>query len=162
MRGILPPIILTSQDYLRLEQILADAVRDRHPVASFLMSEVDRAYVCDDKEVPPDIVRLNDWVTYRVGDDPRKERKVLVCSEDFNDGRIHLSVLSLMGSAVLGLRAGDRLRFPNYKGELTLVTVESIGPQPDEPPFLTAHRGTRPLIETSIDGVLSGIACFSV
>ncbi len=39
MREILPPIILPLQDHLRLEALVADALRDRHPVSSFLMSE---------------------------------------------------------------------------------------------------------------------------
>ena len=73
MREILPPIILPLQDHLCLEALVADALRDRHPVSSFLMSEVDRAHVCDDRDVPSDVVRLNNWVTYPK--QPSEERK---------------------------------------------------------------------------------------
>jgi regulator of nucleoside diphosphate kinase len=140
MREILPPIILPSQDHLRLEDLVADALRDRHPVSSFLMSELNRAHVCNDKEVPPDVVRLNDWVTYRMDDHPRCESKILVFPQDFSNELIHLSVLSLLGAAVLGLRAGDRLQFLNFKGNRAVVTVESIGAQPDTPALFSTRR----------------------
>lgn len=140
MRDILPPLILPSHDYLRLEELVADALRDRHPVSSFLMSEIGRAHVCDDKEVPHDVVQLNDWLTYRVSDHPGNESRMLVFPEDFSNEQIHLSVLSLLGAAVLGLRAGDQLRFLDFKGDPTLVTIKSIGAQPDTPALLSTRR----------------------
>lgn len=140
MREILPPVTLPSQDHERLEQLLADALRDRHPVSSFLMSEVDRAHICDDREVPPDIVRLNDWVTYRQNDSPHSESKMLVFPQDFSDEQRHLSVLSLLGAAVLGLRVGDRLQFLDFKGELALVAIEGIGARSGAPILLSTRR----------------------
>lgn len=141
MREILPPIILPLQDHLRLEALVADALRDRHPVSSFLMSEVDRAHVCDDRDVPFDVVRINNWVTYRPSNHPRSESKVLVLPQDFSSERIHLSVLSLLGAAVLGLRAGDRLRFLDFKGDPALVAIESIGLQPEASTTLSMRQG---------------------
>jgi len=142
MRGILPPIILSSQDYLRLGYLVADALRDRHPVGSFLMSEVERAYVCDDTEVPSDIVRLNDWVTFRVGDDPQQERKLLLCPNDFSNQRMHLSVLSLWGAALVGLRTGDQMKFNDYEGQLTQVTVVHVGALPGKQGLLSSRGRT--------------------
>jgi regulator of nucleoside diphosphate kinase len=144
MREILPPIILSSRDHLRLEKLVADALRNRHPVSSFLMSEVDRAHVCDDNEMPADVVRLNDWVTYRVADQSRSESRILVLSGDFRDERIHLSVLSSLGAAVLGLRVGDRLQFFDFSGDPTLVAIEGVGARPDTPALMMMHksRGT--------------------
>lgn len=141
MREILPPIILPLQDHLCLEALVADALRDRHPVSSFLMSEVDRAHVCDDRDVPSDVVRLNNWVTYRPSNHPRSESKVLVLPQDFSNERIHLSVLSLLGAAVLELRTGDRLQFLDFKGDSTLVAIESIGVQPDASAILSMRQG---------------------
>lgn len=83
--------------------------------------------MCDDTEVPSDIVRLNDWVTFRVGDEPQQERKLLLCPNDFSNQRIHLSVLSLWGAALLGLRTGGQMKFNDYEGQLTQVTVVHVG-----------------------------------
>jgi regulator of nucleoside diphosphate kinase len=104
------------------------------------MSEVDRAHVCDDNEIPPDVVRLNNWVTYRVSDRKRSETKVLVLPQSFSNEQIHLSVLSLLGAAVVGLRVGDQLQFLNYKGDPALVAIESIGAQPGTPALLLMHK----------------------
>ena len=38
----LPPIIIARPDYARLERLANNAVRERHPVGSFLMSEIRR------------------------------------------------------------------------------------------------------------------------
>lgn len=142
MRDILPPIILSSRDHLRLEEFVADALRNRHPVSSFLMSEVDRAHVCDDNEIPADVVRLNHWVTYRVADQPRSESRILVLSRDFGNERIHLSVLSSLGAAVLGLRVGDRLKFFDSSGDPALVAIEGVGARPDTPALLMMHKSS--------------------
>jgi len=106
------------------------------------MSEVERAYVCDDAEVPSDIVQLNDWVTFRVGDEPHPERKLLLCPDDFSNQRIHLSVLSLRGAALLGLRIGDQMKFNDHEGQLTQVTVVHVGAVPAEHELLSSHGRT--------------------
>ena len=62
----LPPIAIARRDHARLERLADDALRARHPVGRFLMSEICRAVVFDTNTVPEGIACLNQWVTYRV------------------------------------------------------------------------------------------------
>jgi len=43
----LPPIAIAWRDHARLERLADDALRARHPVDRFLMSEIRRAVVFD-------------------------------------------------------------------------------------------------------------------
>ena len=47
MADQLPPIIIARRDYARLERLADNALRERHPVGRFLMSEIRRAVVFD-------------------------------------------------------------------------------------------------------------------
>jgi hypothetical protein len=104
MSEYLPPIIIARPDYARLERVAVDALRKRHPVSGFLLSEIRRADVRDAYKVPRGVARLNEWVTYRIDDIERTESKILVCSEEFRCTELNLSVLSPLGVAVLGMR----------------------------------------------------------
>lgn len=74
--GQLPSIGIARRDHARLERLADDAVKERHPVGSFLMSEIRRAVVFDSNQVPDGTVRLNEWVTYRVDGGRQSESKI--------------------------------------------------------------------------------------
>ena len=52
MADHLPPIIIARRDYARLERLADNALRERHPVGRFLMSEIRRAVVFDTNRKP--------------------------------------------------------------------------------------------------------------
>ena len=78
----LPPIIIARRDHARLERLADDAVRERHPVGRFLMSEIRRAVVFDTNKVPEGVACLDEWVTYRVDGSRQSESKILVCPDE--------------------------------------------------------------------------------
>ncbi|WP_456779012.1 GreA/GreB family elongation factor [Bradyrhizobium sp. USDA 3315] len=122
----LPPIIIARRDFARLERLADNALRERHPVGSFLMSEIRRAIVFDTDKRPDGVACINEWVTYRVDGGRRSESKVLVCPEELRNGQIELSVLSPLGAAVLGLGIGHRMKFFNIEGGIHSVIVEGV------------------------------------
>ena len=122
----LPPIIIARRDHARLERLADDALRERHPVGRFLMSELRRAVVFDTSKVPEGVVRLNEWVTYRVDGSSRSESKILVCPDELTNGQIELSVLSPLGAALLGMSIGQRIKFFSLEGGLHFVIVEDV------------------------------------
>lgn len=124
-----PPVRLPSRDWECLMQLAFDAKYDRHPVASFLRSEVHRAIITEEDSDDGDVVRLNTWVTYHVDWDA-SESRLLVHPDDFVSERVHLSVLSSLGAALLGIRVGDRMPFVDAAGRLHLVTVLSVRQAP--------------------------------
>ena len=122
----LPPIIIARRDYARLERLAVNALRKRHPISGFLMSEIRRAVVCDAYKIPRDIACLNKWVTYRIDSNKQTESKILVCPDEFRSAEINLSVLSPVGAAVLGMRVGNYMKFFSVEGGLHFVIVESV------------------------------------
>jgi regulator of nucleoside diphosphate kinase len=56
----LPPITIARPDYERLKPLAEDAVRKRHPVGRFLMSEISRAVVFETNKMPDGIACLDE------------------------------------------------------------------------------------------------------
>ncbi len=129
----LPPIIIARRDHARLERLADDALRERHPVGRFLMSEIRRAVVFDASEVPEGVVRLNEWVTYRVDGSRQSESRILVCPDELRNGQIELSVLSPLGAALLGMSIGQRIKFFSIEGGLHFAIVEDVVAPPGAP-----------------------------
>ena len=122
----LPPIVIARRDHARLERLADDALRERHPVGRFLMSEIRRAVVFDTNKAPEGVACLNEWVTYRVDGSRQSESKILVCPDELRNGQIELSVLSPLGAAVLGMSIGHRIKFFSIEGGLHSVIVEDV------------------------------------
>jgi regulator of nucleoside diphosphate kinase len=126
MTETLPTIFIARPDHARLERLAAAALRGRHPVSRFLMSEVQRAIVSDTHDMPRGVACLNGWVTYRVDGSRHAESKILVCPDEFRSAQINLSVLSPVGAALLGMSVGDRMKFFSIEGGLHFVILESL------------------------------------
>jgi regulator of nucleoside diphosphate kinase len=126
MSNHLPAITLGRRDYARLSQLADDALRERHPVGSFLMSEIRRAVVFDTDQKLDGVACLNEWVTYRVDGSRQSESKILVCPDELRNEQIELSVLSPLGAALLGMSIGHRMRYFSIEGGLHFAIVEDV------------------------------------
>jgi regulator of nucleoside diphosphate kinase len=124
----LPPIAIPAPDYSLLDPLARTAARNKHPVARFLLEELRRANICAEAELPANTVRLNNWVTYRLDWGWPSESRMLVRPQDYRGPAAHLSVLSPLGAALLGLSAGARMPFVTLEGVLHVVTAESLEP----------------------------------
>lgn len=123
----LPPIRIPAADHARLRSIATQALAERHPVASFLLAELARAEVCAD-ELPADTVGMNGWVTYRLDTGWPAERRILVYPQDYAAPDLHLSVMSPLGAALLGLQAGSLMPYLTVEGLFHLAKVEGFAP----------------------------------
>ena len=144
----LSPIIIARRDYARLERLADKALRERHPVGWFLMSEIRRAVVFDTNKRPDDVACINEWVTYRVDGSRQSESKILVCPEELRNDQIDLSVLSPLGAAVLGMSIGRRIKFFSIEGGLHSVIVENVV-APAGAPLLFPLKARREASRTS-------------
>ncbi|ABE38090.1 GreA/GreB family elongation factor [Rhodopseudomonas pseudopalustris] len=122
-----PPVSIASRDFGRLRQIAVQALASRDPVGRFLFSELERAVVID-SPAPPLTVRLDDWVTFRADDDQPLESRILVLPGHYRRNALHLSVLSPVGAALVGLRPGARMHYQGVDGVQHVATVESLEP----------------------------------
>lgn len=124
----LPTIFLSAEDHDQLSRLVGDL--EGEGPAGLLQYELDRAIVCEDGELPPLAIGLNRWLHYV--DDKRPEarrvRIVLPKEADIDSGSV--SVLSYVGSGLIGLTEGKAIDWPDQTGairRLTPILVEEQG-----------------------------------
>jgi regulator of nucleoside diphosphate kinase len=122
-----PALRIWAPDLDRLRRLALSAHAAGLPAAYFLLSELNRAAPYESEHPSTDAVGVNSWVKFRVGDKNGMESRLLVFPDDFRNSETHLSVLSPLGAALVGLGVGSRMPFVDLDGELRLVTVEAIG-----------------------------------
>ncbi|HVY59825.1 MAG TPA: GreA/GreB family elongation factor [Xanthobacteraceae bacterium] len=126
LKPAFPAVSLPRDDYVRLMRLARRARLLHHPVAEFLLAEVCRAKITDGAS-ERQAVRLNARVVYQI-DNGKPECRVLVHPDDYALPEQHISVLSPVGVALIGIRAGDRMPFLGTDGTLRFVTVVSVEP----------------------------------
>jgi regulator of nucleoside diphosphate kinase len=128
-----PAIILSAEDYERLSG-LAQAARGRMPgLADELAYEIGRARVLAKGKHPQDIVSMNSEVEFRDDTTGRIQRVWLVYPEEADISLRKVSVLTPVGTALIGLRSGHSITWETPKGEVRQLTVLSVGePQRQE------------------------------
>ena len=123
----LPPIVVSETDYDKLVN-MASALSGRSPeAADWLLHELDRATIVPADAVPPDVVRVGSTVEYRWdGDTVRKATLVLPAEADISNGKV--SVLTPVGTALLGLSQGQSIAFRTHNRESHQLTVLRVDP----------------------------------
>jgi regulator of nucleoside diphosphate kinase len=126
-------IIITKNDYERLETLLdsefAKAIRP-HEHLDDLRKELDRAEIVRSEDVPPRIVTMNSRVVLRDLDTEEIETYTLVFPDAADIVKDRLSVLAPVGTAILGERVDDLVRWRVPQGWRRLK-VERVVYQPE-------------------------------
>lgn len=107
-------IIITSVDRDRLHDVLAsEFVKVIGPVEFLddLKAELGRAKIVPPEKVPRNVVTMNSSVVLRELSSRERETYVLVFPEDADIAQGRLSVLAPVGTAILGQRIGDELKW---------------------------------------------------
>lgn len=113
-----PPVTLSASDHDELVGAALAALLEAPRTAGALLEEVDRARVVPDEDLPSEVARLGSWVDF-IDASGRARRAQLVLPE----GGDALSVLSPAGAALIGLRAGDVIRWPDRLGGEDAITL---------------------------------------
>lgn len=121
-------IIVTEKDYQRLNYILKDL--DALEVED-LEIELERAKIVADSEIPRDVVTMNSQVEYCDLTSGKTNTVILVYPENASIEDKKVSILSPLGSALIGLREQQELnwRFPN--GETHRLRIVKVHYQPE-------------------------------
>jgi regulator of nucleoside diphosphate kinase len=102
--------------------------------ADDLFRELDRARVVPENKLPADVVRMGSRVTYRT-DDGVVRTVELVYPGQANISAERISVLTPVGTALIGLRAGQSITWLTRTGQKKVLTALSVSPPfgPEEP-----------------------------
>ena len=126
-----PRIVVSSTDHARLTQ-LANGLLERRPeLADELLGELERARVARDGSIPAGTVQMGCAVEYHTEDNATR-RVVLVYPGDADIAQGKVSVLTPIGTALLGLSAGQTIDFVANDGRKHLLTVVSVEPAADK------------------------------
>lgn len=125
-------IIISRDDLRRLESLLTSNFVEAmgcKPYLTDLQSELQRAMVVESSDVPSDVVTMNSTVRFRDEDTDEVETYTLVLPERANIAANKLSILAPVGTAILGYRVGDVVRWKVPSGWRCLK-VEAVLHQP--------------------------------
>lgn len=133
-----PTIRISRTDHQRLSA-LADTAAARNPdISEALLAELDRARIVGDEALPADTVRMGSTVTFAsdVGD-TKTITLVFPGKADIAEGKV--SILTPVGTALIGLSEGQSIAWTARDGRLHELSVLAVGrPSPDVPAFSAA------------------------
>ncbi|OJX00148.1 MAG: hypothetical protein BGO72_07125 [Burkholderiales bacterium 70-64] len=127
-RPALDSRVLTELDHVRIDRLLS---RTRHQADESLNALLDDADIVPQQQVPADVVTMNTQVTVEDLQDGTR-RKLTVCypeNADPNTGFV--SVLSPIGTALLGRRIGEETEWTTPTGAVQRLRILELLFQPE-------------------------------
>lgn len=118
---------ITSIDLERLHDIAQRGV----PGAEALADVLRAARVVEPQQVPADVVTMRSRVAFVDEDTQRAYDVTLVYPAEADFAAHRLSVLTPVGSALLGAQQGQSVRFAARNGQHRRLTVRSVSYQPE-------------------------------
>lgn len=125
------PIIVSSLDMERLEQLVELPAYRNFIGADALRTELLRASVVDPDKIPSDVVTMNSTALVEDEDSKEAHELTLVYPREADGSPGKVSVLAPVGSAMLGLRIGQSIEWQVPGGRRLRLRVQAIRYQPE-------------------------------
>lgn len=126
-----PTIVVGDEDHRKLMNLAMSGFGAAQDAADELLTELERAKVKPTSTISGDIVRMGSTVSYRTEDDKgRTVRLVYPAEADISNGSV--SVLTPIGTALIGLRIGQTITWTARDGRRHSLTVLDVS-SPDRP-----------------------------
>jgi regulator of nucleoside diphosphate kinase len=125
-------IYITKPDFERLSKTVYDMIGrglEGKEYLEDLKTELDRAVVVDEKKIPADVITMNTKAVLLM-DGTDRETVTLVYPNEIDPAENRISVLSPIGTAILGYREGERVKWKVPDGTAD-ITVEKVLSQPE-------------------------------
>jgi regulator of nucleoside diphosphate kinase len=121
-----PRITLSADDYGRLST-LAHAARNKMPdLAAELAEEIGRAQVLAKGSRLKNLVRMGTEVEFRDETTGKVRKVILVYPEEADIARGKVSVLTPVGTALIGLQTGQSITWETPSGEVRQLTILAV------------------------------------
>jgi len=119
-----PPIVLAAQDFHRLWALASAAMSTMPELAAELAHELERARVLN--QHPEDVVCMDAEVEFRDETSGKVQRFTVVYPGQADISARKISVLTPVGTALIGLRAGQSISWETPNNELRQLTVLGV------------------------------------
>ncbi len=121
-------LLITDKDFDALNLLVQHYESER---AHLLEEELSRATVVPQSEIPNDIVTMNSVIYFKNGETGKESKIKLVYPKDADVTKGNVSILAPVGTAVLGLRVGQQIKWPMPTGKKVILTITSVVYQPE-------------------------------
>lgn len=123
---ILPPIVIGRRDADRLYAIAMRVILRSPRLAGALIDEILRASVEEDDKLPAGVVGLNSLVLYHAAGSALPQWVELVAPEEADPAVGKVSVLSPVGSGLIGLSVGQAIQWADRVGGARQLMVLAV------------------------------------
>lgn len=126
------PIHITEQDKSRLENMIGTILRNgkQRDDLSSLIAELDRATVVPARSISRNVVTMNSEVSIIDADTSERLKFTLVFPEDADAENDKVSILSPIGSGMLGYKVGDEVEWAVPAG-IRRFKIAKVDHQPE-------------------------------
>jgi regulator of nucleoside diphosphate kinase len=125
------PIMITEKDYQRLNHLVKVLQIAKGPkIVAALRNELVDAVVVPPEEIPQDVITMNSRIRLKKRKSASEMEISVVFPEDTDIVNRKISVLAPVGTAVLGCKVGDEVKWPSAQGAV-VFQVEEIVYQPE-------------------------------
>jgi regulator of nucleoside diphosphate kinase len=121
-----PLITLTANDHERLSGLVRAAMNNMPDMASGLADEIERAHVMAKGRHPIDVVSMGSEVKFRDDTSGKIQKVFLVYPGQADISQDKISVLTPIGTALIGLQVGSSITWETRTGELKRLTVLEV------------------------------------
>jgi regulator of nucleoside diphosphate kinase len=126
-----PTILVSWLDMDRLDRMLDALPSAQADARDALLDELGRAGLAEPWEMPPDVVTMNSRVRFAFDGAEQEVTMTLTYPKDMNGDPDQLSILTPVGTALLGLKVGDTISWERPDGALFNLSVRAIEYQPE-------------------------------
>ncbi|HEY0062139.1 MAG TPA: nucleoside diphosphate kinase regulator [Telluria sp.] len=126
-----PPITVSSLDVERLDNLIHTLVPGADSNHLALLDELARADVVEPHDMPPDVVTMNSTVRFQLDEPEAQFCLTLSYPKDMRQVPDGISILTPIGTALLGLSVGDTIAWPRRDGQLLNVRLLEVSYQPE-------------------------------
>lgn len=128
---MLPAITVSTLDFKRIELVLDALPASCDDLKDKLFMELDRADLVEPADVPPTLVTMNSRVRFTVLATGVTMVKTLVYPKDQAADTQNISILTPLGSALLGLSIGQEIEWKIDAHKTMRVRIDAIEYQPE-------------------------------
>ena len=132
------PIYISRDDYSKLRLLIATALHSNASAAlTKLRDELDRAAVIDPAAFPADVVTMNSTVEFEDLGTSEIEEYTITFPENADIERSRISILAPIGTALIGCRVGDVVKW-STPGGIRQLKVRRVTAPRESPAFAAA------------------------
>lgn len=122
----MPCVVVSEKDIDQLEALLERKEYRDNPGLDALRSELARADVLPEAEMPDNVVRMNTRVTFEVEETGQQFQRQLLYPHQLAGSEHPISIMAPIGSALLGLRVGETIDWTLPGGKHSHVRIIEV------------------------------------